>query len=619
MQPTYISIAQLFGAQTRHTVPLFQRPYVWTQEDQWEPLWEDIVGLLDRLGARQGEAAVASHFLGTIVLEQTPNSTGSLPRREVIDGQQRLTTLQIVLKSAEHALADLAKAADKSPRQSIEFAQKQIASLTENLAEAEEERYKVWPTNEDRASFRHVLDSTLEDGVNDAAGRMAACYRFFRSVFTETLAKGDGVQRARLLAAALKDYLKLIVLDLDPSDEPQAIFETLNAHGTPLLPADLMKNWLLWEAARQKIDATPLYDKHWRAFDREHDYWRMRVGTGHAARARIDTFLQNWLAKETIEQVSAKHLYDRFLRYASAKREAAPDGKLDVRLLMERIRADADLYERIDKPSGNSRFDRFLERLQTMSLIVFHPLLLVIMDRARDKPEQLDAVAVVLESYLVRRMVCNLQTRGYGTLAMELLRAILAAPDAPMDAVLSKVLLSNDAGTDAWPDDDKFRTEWSGRKFYNGLRRDRVLMLLRALEEVLQQGKHLAEPLMTFDWAQLQIEHVMPQSWLEHWPLRESVTADQRNWAIQGIGNLTLVSGKLNPTLSNAPWLPHKALAGKMATLKKHTRLELNRLLLESYPEWNDASIRERAQELFQTALQIWPTGTITEMSNTSV
>ena len=99
MQPNYIEIAKLFSNDERFTVPLFQRPYVWTREDQWEPLWEDVMGVIARLQARQGHADVASHFLGTIVLEQKPTSTGSLTRREVIDGQQRLTTLQILLKA----------------------------------------------------------------------------------------------------------------------------------------------------------------------------------------------------------------------------------------------------------------------------------------------------------------------------------------------------------------------------------------------------------------------------------------------------------------------------------------------------------------------------------------
>jgi len=76
LQPTYITISTLFSSGTRHTVPLFQRPYVWSREEQWEPLWEDIEGLLSRLETRNGDASIASHFLGTVVLEQVQNQTG---------------------------------------------------------------------------------------------------------------------------------------------------------------------------------------------------------------------------------------------------------------------------------------------------------------------------------------------------------------------------------------------------------------------------------------------------------------------------------------------------------------------------------------------------------------
>src|SRR5262249_11392576 len=155
---TYISVGKLFGDQVRHTVPLFQRPYVWIKEDQWEPLWEDIAGLLDRIERRVDGQAVAGHFLGTVVLEQTPNATGSLPRREVIDGQQRLTTLQLVLKAAEHALSHALDATEESQRRPIDVAHRQIAPLTMNPGwSTEDEQYKVWPTNEDRAPFTSVM------------------------------------------------------------------------------------------------------------------------------------------------------------------------------------------------------------------------------------------------------------------------------------------------------------------------------------------------------------------------------------------------------------------------------------------------------------------------------
>lgn len=611
MQPTYITIAQLFGSQTRHTVPLFQRPYVWSREEQWEPLWEDIAGLLDRIEARQGDGLIASHFLGTIVLEQTPNVTGSLPRREIIDGQQRLTTLQIILKAAEHALARIGDGATETDRPAIAIARRQIASLTENPAFAEEEeRYKVWPTNEDRALFKAVLDSTAEEGVGETRSRMADAYRYFRETFEGFLDADQPGSRAQRFAAALKDYLKLIVLDLDPSDEPQAIFETLNAHGTPLLPADLMKNWLLWEATRQKLALGSLYEDYWRPFDREHEYWRHRVGTGHAARARVDTFLQNWLTKETLEAVSAKHLYDRFLRHIASLKSGSPDGRIDVPRLMAGIRTDADLYERIDKPAGSTRFDRFLQRLKVLDVIVLHPVLLALMGRPGSDAADLDAAAIAIESYLVRRMVCGYQTRSYGTLALSLLKIIAATPTAgPAGPALQEHLRVSATGSEAWPDDDMFRSEWLRRKFYNGLRRDRVLMILQALEETYQERAYKAEPLMTFDWSQLQIEHVMPQKWQRHWPVADAEgAAEAREWALQGIGNLTLVSERLNPSLSNAPWTPgESSTAGKRDALKRHSRLELNRRLLEGHETWDEERIRQRAEQLFEEARTIWP------------
>jgi hypothetical protein len=276
---------------------------------------------------------------------------------------------------------------------------------------------------------------------------------------------------------------------------------------------------------------------------------------------------------------------------------------------MAGIRADADFYERIDKPAGSTRFDRFLQRLKVLDVIVFHPVLLALMGRPGSDAADLDAAAVALESYLVRRMVCGYQTRGYGTLALRLLRLISETPaNAPVAKVLHDHLRLTATGSEAWPDDDMFRSEWLRRKFYNGLRRDRVLMILQALEEAFQARAYKAEPLMTFDWSQLQIEHVMPQKWQRHWPIEGDGSPDAREWALQGIGNLTLVSERLNPSLSNAPWTPGPTSAvGKREALQRHSRLELNRRLLETHETWDEGRIRTRAEELFEEARFIWP------------
>lgn len=605
LQPTYITISKLFSGDTRHTVPLFQRPYVWSREEQWEPLWEDIAGLLSRLETRNGDASIASHFLGTVVLEQVQNPTGTLPRREVIDGQQRLTTLQIVLKAAEHSLAQAEQGVATEFQPKVKIARRQIGNLIENVAEGEEQ-YKVWPTNEDRAPFKQVMDASGPSELEHVSTRMASAYRYFHEQFSAYLLARDTERRAQFLAEALKDYLKVIVLDLEKSDEPQAIFETLNAHGTPLLPADLIKNWLLWEAARQKLDVPSLYETYWREFDRDHEYWRAKIGTGHAARPRVDTFLQNWLTKETNEAVSAKRLYDLFLKHVA---EARADGgvSVDVAELMARIKLDAERYRRIDRPSEATRFDIFLERLKAMDVVVFHPLVLSLIELAGDDSHDLDNSGVVLESYLIRRMVCSGQTRGYGTLALSLMRDIKDRADGASLAATLRDRLLGEANTDAWPDDDTFKSEWGRRKFYGALRRERVLMVLRALERRYQEHAHLAEPLMTFDWSKLQVEHILPQSWETGWPIAENVSPAERNWALHGIGNLTLVSQKLNPTMSNSPWVDPVGKGGKQEALRKHTRLEINRRLLENYPVWNDEAIDARSREMFKDAMAIWP------------
>jgi hypothetical protein len=164
-------------------------------------------------------------------------------------------------------------------------------------------------------------------------------------------------------------------------------------------------------------------------------------------------------------------------------------------------------------------------------------------------------------------------------------------------------------GADEWPSDEAFRRNWVGRQFYGYFKRDRVLMILQALEHRYQSRNGKAEPLMSFDWSQLQIEHILPQAWETHWPLPDGLTADERKANIQGIGNLTLVSKKLNPSLSNAPWFDIDAdKPGKRSGLNANTMLMINRKLLDECKSgWSDDAIGARAERLVLDAKEIWP------------
>lgn len=228
MLPEHIPVGDLFAKDCTYSVPLFQRPYVWDKE-RWEPLWEDVSRVADE--ALSGTDTVRPHFLGSVVLQQRLGGIKQGPRREVIDGQQRLTTLQLLLKAAADAMAE---------NEATEDAARPLRALLANQFPPKgdpEAAYKVWPTNVDRPGFRIVMDG----GV--AVGRIAEAYAYFRGMAAEWLNDGIGsdalANRADALSATLRQRLWIIALNLGEEDQAQVIFETLNARGTPLLPADL--------------------------------------------------------------------------------------------------------------------------------------------------------------------------------------------------------------------------------------------------------------------------------------------------------------------------------------------------------------------------------------------
>ena len=611
MKPLYHPLRNLFGQSERFIVPLFQRPYVWTQEEQWEPLWADMQAVSDRVLAAASGEAIKGHFLGSVVLEQRPHDTGSLPRREVIDGQQRLTTLQVMLHAAAHAMAATAerlkKVGDGAAAAAALLAARQVAALTTNsLVSEPDQSYKVWPTNDDRAAFREVMDATEPTGLASASHRLAMAYRFFHNAVTDYLKPDIDGLRTRALAATVQDHVRIIVLDLEPTDEPQAIFETLNARGTPLLPADLVKNWLLWEAERQKQNVLALYEAHWRPFDSDAGYWRVKIGTGHASRPRADTFLQNWLTERTFKPVPSTHLYEHFLRYAAAPGTPTKP----VATLMAEIQEASKLYRRINQPStATDRFTTFLRRLDAMEIVSLHPLLMHLLARPGTDQSDLDAVAVMLESYLVRRLVCGMNTRSYNIAFVEWLAPIAAvAATEPVAPALRKMLSETLGKSARWPSDADFLRSWSSRPLYGVIRRERLLMILSALEgEMRRKAPKIETTTIAFD--NLEIEHVLPQKWQPHWPLPvpgDVEATAQRDAVIDTIGNLTLVTEKLNPVLSNSPWLHADPKKSKKAGLDEHSILLLNKKLVKS-EEWGEAEIEARAKTLFATAIAIWP------------
>ncbi len=581
------SIKLIFGSDKRLIVPLYQRPYVWKREEQWEPLWEDIRAIAER---KLQQKEVRPHFMGALVLDQVPHPTGKLENRLIIDGQQRLTTIQVLLEAFTDICA--AMGADRYYR-----ALRQLTRNTAPLSDDPDDLYKVWPTNVDQEQFRRVMQVKSADEVDltslPGTHLIADAYIFFYQTIYEWLQNQDSgfERRIDILYDTLCDSVRMVVIDLDREDDAQLIFETLNARGTPLLPSELVKNFLLRRATQEGGKVEQLYRQYWLPFDANAEYWRRELGPGHAKRARIDLYLQHYLTLKAGDDVPVAHLYTAFREYANNGDKASKH--------LESLQRYAQVYQSFDTLDRQTREGIFFRRLGQMDITTAYPFLLELLARYGEKTAQVRKVLVDIESFLVRRLVCQLSTRGYNRLFIDLLTTL----DGPENELASRVrsfLLSSEAESNRWPKDPDFRQAWLNTPVYSRLRRERVRMLLEALErqlytELSEKGE---------DRSGLPIEHLLPQEWEEHWPLPADATrpdADlDREQLLHTVGNLTLLTKKLNSKISNSAWRT------KRPAILKHSALTLNRQL-EDYREWDEETILIRGRALFKVARQIWP------------
>lgn len=598
MDTGILSIKKIFGQERRHLVPLFQRPYVWTREEQWEPLWEDITGVADRLVRKED---VRPHFLGAVVLDPLRKPTGHLETRLLIDGQQRFTTIQIVLE----AFCDFCDSAGSEKHH------RALLKLTRNddpMSEDPDEQFKVWPTNVDQEHFRRVMLArspeevrkayNAKSGASEIGHAIADAYLFFHDAIAKWLApEKDGFgERLESLYTGVREYVRMVVIDLDKGDDAQLIFETLNARGTPLLPSDLIKNFLFHRAQAEGENLPALYTQFWKPFDDETNYWRKELGRGHARRARIDTFLQYYLTLLKTDDVEVGHLYATFRDFFSGPTPEAS------RTVLQSIRTYAQVFQSFEPGIPDDRVALFFERLAMMDITTAYPFLMGLFARFGSNRAEILAILGDLESFLVRRLVCQLNTRGYNRLFIDLLK-VLAITNGTPSARVREFLLSSTADTNRWPKDDEFGRAWMSSPLFKKLFRQRVRMLLEALERELHTG--MTEKIQFGE--KLTIEHLLPQGWRKHWPppalldgYENLKPEDLREELLHSMGNLTLVTKKLNPSISNGPW------DKKLPAILKHSSLSLNREL-QHFQEWGDGAIVQRGLNLFELAKKIWP------------
>jgi hypothetical protein len=483
------------------------------------------------------------------------------------------------------------------------------------------ERFKVWPSQADRAAFAHAMDPA---GAGPGDHQVVAAHRFFREEARRWISgepdddgkvpPGSEPLRVEALSSTLQDRLVLVAIDLTGHDDSQLIFETLNDRGTPLLKADLIKNWVFRKGELLRADVNAWADTLWAEFDT--GWWRQEIVQGRLTRSRVDIFLQYWLTMRRQEEIKAEHTFRVFAEYAKPLMTSvdAAEG------LLWEMRGDADTYRdfaQLDVGTPEGRFyTRVIERLE---LAVTTPVFLWLLSKNHGAPrEQLRTGLEALESWAIRRTLLRMTTKDLNKFVVAILKMLDSADATTAGDALVTHLTEQTAETRLWPSDARLRKQLPDMRMYGSVRQDRLRVVLGAVEQLLRDLSPLYEAVSLPP--RLEIEHVMPQGWRAHWDLEPKLdveAAAERDRLVNTLGNLTLVTKSLNGSLSNRPWTDIDAASlkaggapvkGKWALLNDFSLLVLNKDILSQHPDaWTEDDITARSAVLTAAVCQVWP------------
>lgn len=338
-------------------------------------------------------------------------------------------------------------------------------------------------------------------------------------------------------------------------------------------------------------------------------FWEEEVSTGRIKYQRSSLFINQWLIAKTGEEIVAREVFARFKTYVDF------ESNFLVPELLKHIHQASIVYKEFNDLALNqeSNIDSrglFAYRLRVMELDVIRPLIIALTDpdEAKIPSETLEKCFSIIESWLVRRLLVRATTKSYNKIIPDVILGLKKNRSNP-DSYLGNFFKNQAADSSYWPDDDELKNELSSLEFYRKIYRSRIRMVYEALEDYFRGwvGEDESMSGSRVKRQKYAIEHIMPRSWQSNWALPSNINELQRDRALHTLGNLTLLSTKLNSKVSNSAWIEKKK------HIDEHDLLQLNKNILRIGAEdWTDQDIQDRTATLIQAILKIWPTPKIT-------
>lgn len=539
MQAKETKLQDIIEGTKQYVIPLFQRNYSWTIKE-WDILWKDLIELCEAENPR-------THFIGSIVNMPTVSVPEGVAKFLLIDGQQRLTTIFILLTLLRNKALE---------QQKQDFADEINNTLLVNPYKKDNDYFKLMPTQVDRDIYKNFIEGKTEDSES----QLAKAYDFFEKKLRQTSFEYEKLKKI------ITCYFSVVSIVLDNDDNPYLVFESLNAKGKPLTQADLIRNYFFMRIHVDNQDE--VYKNYWLP---------MQTSLNDS----LTEYIRHFLMRDgsTIKQNDV---------YYALKEKILTTNALDC---LKELKKYSVYYQRLLypelEPEGELR--KYFYRLNRIEVTTAYPLLLNFYDTYMTNRISKDVfidILKTLENYLIRRFVCNVPTNQLNKI-FPVVYPILITQYQNNYLEGFKAILQNRG----YPKNNEFYTRFKETKFYGaGDRQIKTKLILETLEENFAHKE--AVP---FD--NLTIEHIMPQSLSEWWKNHIGEGWEETHELfLNTIGNLTLTA--YNSKLSNDDF-------GIKKKTYNESHLELNKYF-SSIPSWTRTEIEIRADALAKRALGIW-------------
>ncbi len=549
-------IKYLDGASKRFIIPVYQRNYDWKME-HCKQLYDDLVKII-----RQNRK---SHFFGSIVSVQS--ESGTMEEFLIIDGQQRLTTISLLLLAIYHLLSS-----GKMVSRDHQLTDKILKKYLIDEYEPEEKRIKLKPIKNDQKAFGILFDQD-EEYIPDS--NLTINYRYFY----------DRIQHGELDIDELFDAickLEVINISLNHEDNPQLIFESLNSTGLNLSEGDKIRNYILMGLPNDQ--QTKFYEKYWNRIESYTDY-------------DVSSFVRDYLSIKQQSTPNMNSVYPTFKKYVEDAEVA------DIEPLLKDLLEYAKRYAFLIKGGhSDERLNSCIYRLNRLSTSVTRPFLLEVIRLSESGALTADELIEVFhftESYLFRRAICDLPTNALNKIFLLLHREIIRF-DGDESHYVEKfkyALLSKRERTRV-PSDEEFAECMSTRNIY-GMNPKNKLYLFERLEN--SETSETKDVWGHLDRGEYSIEHIMPQHLTAAWivSLGDNYEAIHTNW-LHRLANLTLTA--YNSRYSNSPFAEKRDMPHGF----KDSGLRINQWVGRK-EQWGLPELEERDQLLKNTVIGIWP------------